>query len=96
MRGKPFTITRAEARELRRRAERVRRTGGVSHATVVAEMQRDMDRELRDMVRAYRHPGATLRKILECMAIAYAEGINVAQPCKELLDKIAASRSRAA
>jgi hypothetical protein len=63
---------------------------------VVAEMRRDMDRELRAMVRSYRHPGAKLKNILECMAIAHAEGIDVSEPCGELLDKIAAAHPRAA
>ena len=96
MRHKPFTITRAEALELRRRDERVRRTGGVPHAEVVAEMRRDMDRELRAMVRGYKHPGRNLKDILECMAIARAEGIDVSGPFRDLLDKIAAVRARAA
>jgi hypothetical protein len=94
--SRPLTVTRAEARELRRRADRVRRTGGVPHSQVVAEMRRDMDRELREMVRLYRHPGSKLKTILECMAIARAEGIDVSEPCRDLLDKIAAAHARAA
>jgi hypothetical protein len=94
--AKAFTVTRSEARELRRRAERVRRKGGIPHAQVVAELRTDMDRELRQMVRAYRHPGARLKEILECMAIAHGEGIDVSEPCAELLEKIAAVTLRAA
>jgi hypothetical protein len=96
MGNKPFTITRAEALELRRRDERISRTGGIPHAEVVAEMRRDMDRELREMVRAYKHPGRKLTQILECMAIAHAEGIDVSETCRALLDKIAAAHPRAA
>ena len=96
MKNKPFTITRAEALELRRRDERIRRTGGIPHAQVVAEMRRDMERELREMVRAYKHPGRKLTEILECMAIAREEGIDVAEPFRELLDKISAAHPRAA
>ena len=96
MTNKPFTLTRAEALELRRRSERVSRTGGVPHAEVVAEMHRDMDRELREMVRTYKHPGRNLTQILECMAVAHAEGVDVSEPCRELLDKIAAAHPRAA
>jgi hypothetical protein len=97
MSQKPFTVTRAEARELRRRSERVRRTGGIPHAEVVAELRRDMDRELRAMVRAYKHPGRKLTEILECMAIARGEGIDISEPWRELLDKIAVrARARAA
>jgi len=96
MSGKPFTVTRAEARELKRRAEKARRTGGVPHAEVVTELRADMERELRRMVRGYKHPGAKLKEILECMAIAHADGIDVSGPCGDLLDKIAAAQSRAA
>jgi hypothetical protein len=96
MRNKPFRLTRAEALELRRRDERVRRTGGIPHAEVVAEMRRDMDRELRVMVRGYKHPGRKLTEILECMAIAREEGIDIVDAWRELLDKIAAARARAA
>jgi len=96
MSNKPFTLTRAEALELRRRSERVARTGGVPHAEVVAQMRRDMERELRAMVRAYKHPGRKLTEILECMAIAHAEGIDIAEPCRALLEKIAAAHPRAA
>ena len=90
MSNKTFTLTRAEALELRRRSERVDRTGGIPHAVVVAEMRRDMDRELRAMVRAYKHPERTLTEIVKCMAIARVEGIDIADAGRELLDKIAA------
>jgi hypothetical protein len=59
-------------------------------------MRRDMDRELRAMVRAYKHPGRKLTEIMECMAIARAEGIDIADGWRELLDKIAVARARAA
>jgi hypothetical protein len=55
-----------------------------------------MDRELRKMVRAYRHPGRNLPDILECMAIAHADGIDVSEVFRRLLDKIAARNRRAA
>jgi hypothetical protein len=48
------------------------------------------------MVRAYKHPGRKLTEILECMAIARAEGIDISEPCRALLDKIAAAHPRAA
>jgi hypothetical protein len=94
--SKPFTLTRAEALELRRRDERINRTGGIPHAEVVAQMRRDMDRELRAMVRAYRHPGRKLTEIMECMAIARGEGIDISEVWTSLLDKIAAAHRRAA
>jgi hypothetical protein len=97
MSSKAFTVTPAQARELRRRAERVRRNGGIPQAQVVAQMREDMDSELRAMVRGYKHPGSRLREILECMAVARAHGVDVTESCAKLLDKIAApARSRAA
>jgi hypothetical protein len=48
------------------------------------------------MVRAYKHPGRKLTEILECMAIAREEGIDIVDAWRELLDKIAAARARAA
>jgi hypothetical protein len=89
-------VTRAEALELRRRDERVQRTGGIPHSEVVAELRRDMELELRAMVRGYKHPGRNLKEILECMAIARGEGIEVSEVFRDLLDKIAAARARAA
>jgi hypothetical protein len=60
-------------------------------------MRDDMARELRSMIRSYKHPGPRLKEILECLAVAHAEGIDVSEPCGKLLDKIAAGkRSRAA
>jgi len=96
MSDKPLKLTREEALDLRRRAERVARTGGIPHAEVVAEMRRDMDRELREMVHVYKHPGQKLVEILECMAVAHAEGVDVSDACSELLGKIAAAHPRAA
>jgi hypothetical protein len=97
MGGKPFTITRTEARELKRRDDRISRTGGVKHEQVVAEMRGDMARELRSMVRGYRHPSGNLQEVLECLAVAHAEGIDVSELCGKLLGKIAArKRARAA
>lgn len=63
---------------------------------MVAELRKDMERELRQMVREYRHPSTKLREILECMAIAHKEGIDVSVLCGDLLEKIAATHRRAA
>jgi hypothetical protein len=56
-------------------------------------MHRDMDRELRAMVRAYSRK---FTEIMECMAIARAEGIDISEAWSSLLDKIAAAHPRAA
>jgi len=45
--SRPFTVTRAEARELKRRSESVRRGGGIPHEVVRREWLAEMERELR-------------------------------------------------
>src|SRR6185503_12477237 len=97
MAGKGFRISKTEARELKRRSDRVDRAGAVPHQAVVARMHARMDRELRTLVRAYQHPGPDLPRIVEAMAITRAEGVDVTKSFLELLEKIAvAARSRAA
>src|SRR5438094_10527825 len=97
MSSKPLTITREQARELKRRDEKISRSGGIPHAEVVRRMRERMERDLRRLVRGYKHPGDDLAHILECMAIADADGVDVTEPWRELLHKIAAaSRPRAA
>jgi hypothetical protein len=94
--SKPFTVTRTEARELKRIAERSSRGHRLLHTDVERRMRERMERELRGMVRAYRHPGTSLREVLELMAAAHAEGIDVSELCQQLLEKIASTRRRAA
>jgi hypothetical protein len=97
MSSKSSSVTREEARELKRRDAEISRTGGVPHEEIVRRSRERMDRELRRIVSGYKHPGDDLTNILERMAIADAEGVDVTDPCRELLHKIAAaSRPRAA
>lgn len=58
-------------------------------------MHWDMDCELREMVHTYKYLGCKLKEILECMAIAHAEGIDISEFCCALLDKIAGANPRA-
>jgi hypothetical protein len=84
-----FRVTRAQARELRSVKERTARTGGIPHDEVVRRMHERMSRDLRRMVRAYKHPGPEINDILELLALARAEGLDVSAQVDELLRKIA-------
>ena len=54
-----------------------------------------MSRDLRRMVKAYRHPGPEINEILELLALSRAEGLDVGGQVDELLTKIT-GKSRAA
>jgi hypothetical protein len=69
--------------------ERTARQGGTPHDEVVRRMHERMSRDLRRMVRAYKHPAPEINDILELLALSRAEGLNVAAPLDELLAKIA-------
>lgn len=76
MKQKP-TVTRAQARELKRIAERMAREGGgVSPEVIRREMLEDMASDLRAMVRAYDGSGRRARELIEAMAIAEQEGVS--------------------
>ena len=49
--SRPFTVTRAEARELKRRSEGVRRQGGIPHEVVRREWLAEMEGRIRDLER---------------------------------------------
>ena len=83
--SRPFTVTRAEARELKRRSERVRREGGIPHEVVRPEMER----ELRSMVRAYDGTARKGHELLEALIIAEEEGVRAVSEIRhELGEKI--------
>jgi hypothetical protein len=87
--SRPFTVTRAEARELKRRSERVRREGGIPHEVVRRAWLAEMERELRSMVRAYDGTARKGRELLEALIIAEEEGVRaVSQIRHELGEKI--------
>jgi hypothetical protein len=88
-------VTRAQARELRRIKERTTRLGGTPHAEVVRRMHERMSKQLRRMVKDYKHPAPEINEILELLALSRAEGLDVAAPLDELLSKIA-GKTRAA
>jgi hypothetical protein len=76
MSGK-FTVSRAQARELKRISERMARKGGSIPLEVIRrDMLRDMATELRRLARSYlrTHRGGT--ELLDCLAIAEVEGVD--------------------
>jgi hypothetical protein len=93
--SRPIRLSRAQARELRSIKEKTTRTGGTPHDEVVRRMHLRMSRDLRRMVKAYRHPGPEINEILELLALSRAEGLDVGGQVDELLTKIA-GKSRAA
>jgi len=87
--SRPFTVTRVEARELKRRSERVRREGGIPHEVVRREWLAEMERELRSMVRAYDGTARKGRELLEALIIAEEEGVRAVSEIRhELGEKI--------
>ena len=90
-----FTVTRAEARELKRRSEKLRRRrGGVPHAVVRRQWLAEMERELRTMVRAYDGSARKARTLLEALLIAEEEGVAaVAAIRHQLAGKLVTKRS---
>jgi hypothetical protein len=94
-RRRPWTVTRAEALELKRRDEHVRRHGGVSIEQVRADMLADMDRELRKMVAGYDGSPARAKALLEALVIAEEEGVESCAEIRRLLAR-KTKRSRAA
>jgi hypothetical protein len=93
--SKYFTITKAEAREFKRRSEELdRRGGGIPFAVVEARWRAKLGRELRQMVRAYDGSAREAKKLLECILIAEEEGVlDVAEIRHELAAKLGRKRA---
>jgi predicted dehydrogenase len=87
---RPFTVTRAEARELKRRSESLRRHGGgIPHEVVRRAWLAEMERELRAMVRAYDGGARKGRELLEALLVAEEEGVRaVAEIRRVLAEKV--------
>lgn len=78
--------TPEEGRELSKRLEQMRSTGGVAHAAVHQEMLDDMERDLRQMVRDYDGTDSRGRELLEALVIARESGV---QACDEIEHELA-------
>jgi hypothetical protein len=73
---KPFTVSRAEAGELKRRSREMELgAGAIPHAVVRAKWLAKLGRELREMVRAYDGGARDAKKLLEALLVAEEEGL---------------------
>jgi len=89
MKDKPFTVSPALARQLKRISERMSREGGIPHDVIVRQMREDMARELRRMVAAYDGSARKAKELLEALLIAEAERVpGVAELRRALADKL--------
>jgi hypothetical protein len=75
--SKPFTVTKAQASELKRISERMdREGGGVPLDVVRREMLADMAIELRKMAKAYNRTGKGAKELLDALSLAEVEGVD--------------------
>jgi hypothetical protein len=78
MSRKPFTVTRAEARVLKRIDEKMSREGGIPHDVVRKEWLADMAAELRKLAKTFERTGRGAKDLLEALVIAETEGVEAA------------------
>jgi hypothetical protein len=77
MNSKTFTLTRDEAKDVKRLIERIKRgEKGVPHEVVRQEMLDDMAVELRRLARSYKRTGRGAKDLLNKLAIAQGEGVD--------------------
>jgi len=97
MRPRVGSITREEARELKRRSEELdRRGGGIPHEVVRAKWVAKLGRELREMVRAYDGSARKARELLEAILVAEEEGVEGVAELKRQLSVKMSRLKRAA
>jgi hypothetical protein len=70
-----------EGREMTRRLEEMRRSGGVPDAVIRQDMLEDMEKDLRQMVRDYDGSETRAKELLEALVIARENGVTA---CDEL------------
>jgi hypothetical protein len=95
MARRTFTISEAEARELKRRSDVWARRGwGIPFEVFEARWLAKLGRELRQMVRAYDGSAREAKKLLECILIAEEEGLpDVAEIRHQLAAKLGRRRA---
>jgi hypothetical protein len=94
--SRPFTVSRAEARELKRRSEKLRRQGGgIPHEVVREQWLQQMERELRQMVRLYDGSARKARELLEGLLVAEEEGLAAVSEIRHALATRMAKRRAA-
>lgn len=67
--------TAAEGRELKRRLLETRAKGGASQSEVERETRDEMEKDLRQMVRAYKGAPRQAKELLEALVIARDYGV---------------------
>jgi hypothetical protein len=92
---KRVTMSRAEAREIKRRSDVMeRKGGGIPHEIVHARWLAKLGRELREMVRTYDGSAREAKKLLEAVLIAEEEGLpDVAEIRHDLATKLGRKRA---
>jgi len=77
MSAKPSTLTRDEAKDLRRIIERIRGGDrGTPHQVVVQAWHDEMAAELRKLAKTYERTGRGAKDLLEGLVIAEVEGVD--------------------
>jgi hypothetical protein len=76
----------AEGRELARRLAKVRKGGGVPHADMQRDTRKDMEADLRRMVRGYSGSPRQAKELLEALVIARHAGVKA---CDEIERELA-------
>jgi hypothetical protein len=86
--------TAAEGRELSRRLARTRKTGGIPHADVVRETRDRMEKDLRQMVRAYKGSARQAKELLEALVVAREYGVTACDAIeRELAERLRKPRA---
>ena len=92
--SRPFTVTRAEARELKKRDEKAKRHGAVPQAVAHQRWLAELERELRALVRAYDGAARGAKKLLEALLVVEEEGVAaVAEIRHQLAEKMTKRRA---
>jgi hypothetical protein len=86
--------TAGEGRELTRRLEKTRQSGGVPHDVFRREMLARIERDLRKLVRAYRGTARQAKQLLEALVIAREAGVNACDDIeRELAERLRKPRA---
>jgi hypothetical protein len=76
MSARHFTVTRAQARDIKRIDERTARLGGVAPDVIHGDWLEDMAAELRQMAKTFERTGRGAKELLEGLFLAEVEGVD--------------------
>lgn len=92
--SKPFTVTKSQARELKRISQRMKRQGGgVSIDVIRQDWLDDMAAELRRMAKAYLRTHRGGAELLDALGVAKVEGVDPAV-LTEIIDLIGSKQRK--